>query len=275
MTYQNLTEKHDDNADEASPLLLTKKKHGVSMRAMIATTCFFLGSLAVIYYGRGSSSSSSSSNNTNRHDGTSAALLLDHNQAATQVYDPSQDDCYADADNAGKYCYFPCREYNIVNNHYVLNNKCPVTVCEYAVPCGNWNRVTDAEDDNCGIPCTINCGVQNCVLPTLYDPRRDFCFRGLGKGYKNKYCWYPTDNTPVGNWEGVTGAAYNGCGAKCDKVQHYDPSGSYPNGCDCFQDTDNPGKYCWLYDTGYRPYGNWKRDGKHAYDDCGPMCTDY
>ena len=66
MTYQNLTLEHDDNAEEVSPLLLTvagggvpagKKKNGVpTMRAMLVTSCFLLGTLAVIYGGRISSS---------------------------------------------------------------------------------------------------------------------------------------------------------------------------------------------------------------------------
>ena len=72
MTNQNRTQKHDNNnANEASSLLLTvagggggvaatQKKHGVSRRAMIATMCFLLGTLAVIYVGRGSSSSNNS-----------------------------------------------------------------------------------------------------------------------------------------------------------------------------------------------------------------------
>ena len=128
MTYQkpNQTHDDDDNAEEASSLLTsvtasplpssllrqdwvatTKKKHGAPMRAKIATTCFFLGTLAVIYGGRGSSSS-----NTNRTAGVSADLLRSHNQAAS-MYEPSQDYCFRDNDNPDKFCwyphdYFPC-----------------------------------------------------------------------------------------------------------------------------------------------------------------------
>ena len=83
MTYQKPTPNYDNadaDADEASSLLTivtasrapsfslgqgggvpaTKKKNGVPMRTMIATTCFFLGTLAVIY-GRSNSSSSTAS----------------------------------------------------------------------------------------------------------------------------------------------------------------------------------------------------------------------
>ena len=106
MTYPNAIQKQDDddddddNVDEASSLLTiataapsfsfgqdggevptTKKKNdGVPLRLMIATVCFLLGTLAMIYGGgRGSSSSS---NNTHLTGGISEALLLRHNQAA-------------------------------------------------------------------------------------------------------------------------------------------------------------------------------------------------
>ena len=113
MTYQNLTEKHDDNADEASSLLLTlaggvgvaatqKKTHGVPRRLMIATTCFLLGTLAVIYYGGSDSSSSSTASSV----GISAALLLDHNQAAP-LYDSNTDYCFKSKAAADEYCWYP------------------------------------------------------------------------------------------------------------------------------------------------------------------------
>ena len=135
--YQNLTQKHDDNADEASLLLLTvaggvsatKKTHGVSMRAMIAT-CFVLlvlGTLAVLYSG------GSGSGNTNRTDGSSEALLLDHNQAAPYVYDPKRYYCNTDTDNPGKYCWFPTDK----------------------LPCGNWKGEDGHGYNDCGPLCAL------------------------------------------------------------------------------------------------------------------------
>ena len=132
MTYQKLTH-NDDNADEASSLFLAvagggvpatkKKKNGVPMRAMIAT-CFLLGTLAVLYYGRGRS-------NTNHTDGTSKALLLGQNQAAP-VYNPDHDFCFADTDNPGKYCWF----------------------CFDNLPVGNWKGEGGHVYNDCGDMCT-------------------------------------------------------------------------------------------------------------------------
>ena len=104
MTYPNAIQKQDDdddddNVDEASSLLTIataapsfsfgqdggevpttkKKKNGVPLRLMIATVCFLLGTLAVLYSGgRGSSRH----NNTHLPGGTSETLLLRHSQAA-------------------------------------------------------------------------------------------------------------------------------------------------------------------------------------------------
>ena len=137
MTYQKPNQTHDDDnadANEASSLLLPvaggagggvptiKKKNGGPMRAMIATCCL-LGTLAVIYGGRGSS----------RSGGLSAALFLGHNQAAPVVYDPSQDFCFADNDNADKYCWYPTDNF----------------------PVGNWAGVTCAGGHGCA-----QCGPQ-------------------------------------------------------------------------------------------------------------------
>ena len=103
----------------------------------------------------------------------------------------------------------------------------------------------------------------------MYDPTQDFCFTpkfGAGvHGYK--FCWYPTDDTPVGDWEGVSGRDYNDCGPKCTEVQLYDPNQNF-----CYKDNDNPGKYCW-YPCDKIPYGNWVGEGGHGYNDCGPTCT--
>ena len=141
MTYQQPTHTHDnDNAEEASTLLTIAtvspapswslggrggvpagtKKNGVpTMRAMIVTTCFFLGTLAVIYGGRGSSHI--------RSGGSSAdLLLLGHN------YDPNSDHCFTDEANPGKYCWFH-------KMHY---------------PCGNWQLDSKHGNNNCGPKCT-------------------------------------------------------------------------------------------------------------------------
>ena len=143
MTYQKLTH-DDDNVDEASSLLtivtvspapsfslsqngVASKKNGAPMmRAVIATTCFLLGTLAVLFSG----GSGSSSSNTASSGVLSVALLLGQNQAAS-VYDPSHDWCFKDNDNDGKYCWFPTHNY----------------------PCGNWGG-WDAAYDNCGPKCT-------------------------------------------------------------------------------------------------------------------------
>ena len=59
----------------------------------------------------------------------------------------------------------------------------------------------------------------------MYDPNQAYCFKD--KDNDDKYCWYPTDNYPFGNWGGVTGAAYNNCGPQCTKVY---PSGQTSGG---------------------------------------------
>ena len=132
MTYQNLTLEHDDNAEEVSPLLLTvagggvpagKKKNGVpTMRAMLVTTCFILGTLAVIYYGRGSSSTTSSG-------GISAALLQGYNPDGYDPdgYDPDSDYCFTDTDTPGNYCWFPNLEFPCTeqNNWRLDFSTCP------------------------------------------------------------------------------------------------------------------------------------------------------
>ena len=166
MTFQPPSQTHDndDNADEASSLLRTvaegdvpttkKKNGGVPMRAMIAT-CVLLGTLAVIYVGRGSSNISAGV--------ISAALVLGQNSVAS-VYDPSQDYCFTDTDNADKYCWFPIDRY----------------------PCGNWQGVTCAGGhgcDQCGDRCTtVYCnrpdGGGECVNPGPHpDPLN--CLPGL------------------------------------------------------------------------------------------------
>ena len=188
MTYQQPSPTHDDDdADEASSLLLTvaggggvpatKKTHGVPMRAMIATTCVLLGTLAVLYSGgRGSNRH----NNTHLTEGISTALLHDQNQAA-RVFDPNHSYCYKDNDHADKYCWFP------------LDN----------LPSGNWKADGGRGYNDCGPECT----------PTLYNPSQDYCFKDDDND--GKYCWYPDDRSPSGNWYVVTDHGYNDCGPKC------------------------------------------------------------
>ena len=49
-----------------------------------------------------------------------------------------------------------------------------------------------------------------------YDPSSDYCFTEIDTD--GKYCWYPTDNLPCGNWKGEGGHGYNDCGQKCTKI---------------------------------------------------------
>ena len=156
MTYQKPAH-NDDNADEASSLLTIvtaapapsfslgqdgeakqKKKNGVpTMRAMIATTCFFLGTLAVIYSGRGSSTN-------NPTEGTLEAFLPGPNYdpygnpgialAPPAVYDPSGDFCFGDNPNDNKYCWFPTDR--------------------FPYPAGQWGGNSDRGAGDCGPLCT-------------------------------------------------------------------------------------------------------------------------
>ena len=267
MTYQNPTLHYEDNADadESSSLFLTvadasppsslrqdgvaatKKKNGVpTMRTMIAT-CFLLVTIAVLYYGRGSSSRSS---NTHRTDGTSAALLLGHNQAALvyydPYYDPSQDYCFMEQYGDGKYCWYPTED--------------------YISPVGTWTAVTGRGFDSCGPECPAPPPTPPPTTP-VYDPRQDYCFKD--NEINDKYCWYPKDSFPVGNWEGIGGRGYDNCGPKCTDVYMYDPTQDY-----CFADKRNADKYCWYYKD-LRPYPSrqWKGEGGRGYDNCGPECT--
>jgi len=58
------------------------------------------------------------------------------------------------------------------------------------------------------------CNLDQC--PEGYNPSKDYCFKDNDNA--GKYCWYPTDNLPVGNWDGFTGAGYDNCGPKCTTV---------------------------------------------------------
>ena len=67
----------------------TKKKDGVpTMRVMIATACFLLATLAVLY-----------------SDGSGSPGV------ALMVYDPIQDYCFEDKANLGKYCWGRINEF--------------------------------------------------------------------------------------------------------------------------------------------------------------------
>ena len=52
--------------------------------------------------------------------------------------------------------------------------------------------------------------------PPVYDPSQDFCFADTDNA--GKYCWYPSDNTPDGNWKGEGGHAPGDCGDLCTDV---------------------------------------------------------
>ena len=272
MTFQQPIQNYDNaDADEASSLLASvtaasappfslgqeggtpaTKKNGVLVRAMITTTaCVFLGTIAVVYYG-GSGSSKTSSG------GMSAVLLRGHHQEA-HLYDPNRDHCYTDTDNPGKECWSPTDK----------------------VPYGNWEEDGPHGNNNCGPTCTDN-----------YDPNRDHCF--VDKDNAGKECWYFTGSLPYRNWKDDGKHGNNNCGPKCTKVhdQHihkyassgdissdlllgqkkeehlYDPNQDY-----CYTDKDNAGKECW-YHTDHFPCGNWKEDGRHGNNNCGPKCTE-
>ena len=154
MTYQNPTPNYDNaDADESSSLFLTvadaspssfafglagvaakQKKNGGPMRAMIATSLFLLGTLAVIYGG------SSSSNSNNRAVGLSDALLLRQKNQAAKLYAPSADFCFqATGVVPAQYCWSPTDEVPYL---------------------GNWKQVPSYShgNDNCGPLCTVCTG---------------------------------------------------------------------------------------------------------------------
>ena len=120
-----------------------------------------------------------------------------------------------------------------------------------------------------------------------YDPSKDFCYTDTDNA--GKYCWYPTDHYPCGNWDGEGGHGYHNCGRLCTQVMAalgrpkpfpfqakclsvvYDPDLDY-----CFKDNDNAGKYCWSEFFNI-PYGNWESFlpgwiGGRDFNDCGPKC---
>ena len=186
MTSQKLTPNYD-NADEASSLLTiataspapsfslrpdgvaTTKKNGVpTMRAMIATACFLLGTLAVLYSGgRGSNRH----NNTHLTGGISAALVLGQNQAASvydpckpALYAPATDICFADKDNAGKYCWY---------------------TDDHSLPYGNWKVDGKHGNNNCGEQCIY------AYAPTQDKQIQDCCTFAPGTPTCNDYFHRP------------------------------------------------------------------------------------
>ena len=56
----------------------------------------------------------------------------------------------------------------------------------------------------------------NQAAPLVYDPSQDFCF--ADDDNDDKYCWYPDDRLPSGNWYSVTDRGYNDCGSMCTSV---------------------------------------------------------
>jgi len=174
-------------------------------------------------------------------------------------YDPNHDYCYINSRHLNSY------------NAWVPTQYCWYAT-EYSLLYGNWDLHFIP-----GAQTIYNCGPE-CPAPPpppplpLYDPSQDFCFKDNDND--DKLCWCPTDNFPVGNWDGVGGHGYNGCGPKCTSGCIYDPSHDY-----CFADEDNVDKYCWyIYHQdaqGHQivPYGNWKGEGGHGYNDCGDKCT--
>ena len=259
-------------------MLATKKKNGVpTMRAMIVTTCFLLGALAVIFSGgnRGSSSSSSTA-----YSGTVAALaecglngdpcyggypewwLPNGGCCATTTCvskKNSGDACYSYEDTS---CF--CHD-----NPTTAPSPSPTTSTTHRPTPKPTFMPTERPTPNPTPDPTPNPTRRPTFNPTtpMYDPTQDFCY--TDRDNHGKYCWYFRDSFPVGHWEGVTGRGYNDCGPKCTKVYTFDPTRDF-----CFTDNDNPGKYCWGR-INLRPYGNWKRFTGAAYNNCGPNCHDF
>ena len=145
----------------------------------------------------------------------------------------------------GRYCWYPTED--------------------YIYPVGNWKAVTGRAFDSCGPECPAPPPTPRPTTP-VYDPSQDFCF--TNNDMFDKFCWYPDDRLPRGNWKGEGGRGYNDCGPKCtdQDASVFDPSQDF-----CFKDTDNAGKYCWYPEIKF-PVGNWKA-GARGYNDCGPQCT--
>jgi len=300
MTYQQPPTPNYDIADEGSLLLTvvtaapaplfsfgpggeevlaTKKKNGVpTMRAMIVTTCFLLGTLGMIFSGGNQGSSSSSST---AYSVSVAALAECH---------PNGDPCFGgypdwilrnggccdtttcvSKNNGGDACYsYEDTSCFCQDNPTTAPSPSPTTSPTNRPTPKPTFMPTERPTPNPTPDPTPNPTRRPTFNPTptpttpMYDPTKDFCY--TDRENHGKYCWYFRDSFPVGNWEGVTGRGYNDCGSKCTKVYTFDPNRDF-----CFTDNDNPGKYCW-FPTNRRPYGNWKRFTGAAYNSCGPKC---
>ena len=67
---------------------------------------------------------------------------------------------------------------------------------------------------------------------SMYEPSQDYCFRDNDN--PDKFCWYPHDYFPCGNWNGFTCAGGHGCaqcGPKCTEV-YYIEDGVLYSDCD-------------------------------------------
>ena len=61
------------------------------------------------------------------------------------------------------------------------------------------------------------------IFTEEYDPNRHICFVDIDN--PGKYCWYPEDTLPYGNWKVDSPHGNNNCGSKCEKTQD-DPEGT-------------------------------------------------
>jgi len=200
------------------------------MRAMIATTCFLLGAVAVLYSsGRGSNRH----NNTHLPGGTSEALLLGQNQAALEVYEPCPDHPGPNNDpygNLGKALvppavYNPCTDY-CFSDKANPNKFCWYPTARFPYPAGQWSG--DHGDARCPGPLCTKFADGLGPNPT-YDPSQDFCFKDNANA--GKYCWYNTDRSPYPKeqWEGTGDHGTGNCGPLCDKFADC----SFPNWFHC------------------------------------------
>jgi hypothetical protein len=118
-----------------------------------------------------------------------------------------------------------------------------------------------------------------CGTPASYIPSEHFCY--ADNDNPGKYCWWPIDRYPCGDWKGVAAAdrGYStDCGRLCTTLTQFNHPRKYQPICRaavydphedfCFSDEDNPGKYCWC--PKYKiPYGNWRVNGDRGFNQCG------
>ena len=111
-----------------------------------------------------------------------------------QVYDPKQNYCFkATHVDFDQYCWYHKDDF----------------------PVGNWKGKGGRGYNDCG---------QKCTEVYMYDPSRDTCFKD--KVNDGKYCWWVAHRQvphPYAQWEEVTGAAIDNCGAECTELM--DPRG--------------------------------------------------